>query len=90
MEELKTGRVLVDFYADWCGPCKMMKKHLEEFDSQVEDVKVVKVNVDEHADMAQAFGVRGIPTVFYMKDGEVINRRSGIMNLSQLIEFTQE
>ena len=90
MEELKTGRVLVDFYADWCGPCKMMAKHLEQFDSQVEEVKVVKVNVDQHPEMAQAFGVRGIPSLFYMKDGEVISRQSGVMSLSQLIEFTQE
>ena len=88
MEELKTGRVLVDFYATWCGPCKMLAKQIEQYEAEVDDVKVVKVNVDEHHEMAGAFGVRAIPTLIYMEKGEVINKTTGAQSLQQLKEFT--
>ena len=89
MEELKTGRVLVDFYATWCGPCKMLAKQIEQYEAEVDDVKVVKVNVDEHHEMAGAFGVRAVPTIFYMEDGEVIERAIGVKTVPQLKEFTK-
>jgi thioredoxin 1 len=89
MEEIKKGRVLVDFYATWCGPCKMLAKQLEQYEKEVEDVKVVKVNVDDNHEMSAAFGVRSIPTLVYMEDGEVIDRSAGAKNLEQLKEFTK-
>lgn len=89
MEEIKSGRVLVDFYATWCGPCKMMAKQLEKYESEVDAVKVVKVDVDQNHEMAAAFGVRSIPTIFYMEDGEVVDRTTGAKNLEQLKEFTK-
>jgi len=89
MQELKTGRVLVDFYATWCGPCKMLAKQIEQYEVEVDDVKVVKVNVDEHPEMASAFGVRSVPTIFYMEDGEVVERSTGVKTVPQLKEFTK-
>lgn len=89
MEEIKKGRVLVDFYATWCGPCKMLAKQLEQYEKEVEDVKVVKVNVDDNHEMSAAFGVRSIPTLVYMEDGEVVDRSAGVKNLEQLKEFTK-
>lgn len=89
MEELKTGRVLVDFYATWCGPCKMLSKQLEQYEAEVDEVKVVKVNIDENHEMAAAFGVRAVPTIFYMEDGEVVERSTGVKTVPQLKEFTK-
>ena len=56
------------------GPCKMLMKQLEKYELEVTNVKVIKVNVEEEHEMAQAFGVRGLPTLVYMEDGEVINK----------------
>lgn len=88
-EEIRKGRVLVDFYADWCGPCKMLSRELTQYENEVDEVKVVKVNVDENSEMAQAFGVRSIPAIFYLEDGEVIDKQVGTRTLKQLKEFTR-
>ncbi len=66
-EEVKEGLVIVDFYADWCGPCKMLGPIMEEI---ANDYKVVKVNVDEQEDLARKYGIMSIPTVMIFKDGE--------------------
>ena len=89
MEDIKNGRVLVDFYATWCGPCKVMAKQLEQFENEVDEVKVIKINIDEDYDLAQAFGIRSIPTIIYMEDGKQIDRAIGAKNLDQLKEFTK-
>lgn len=88
-EEIREGRVLVDFYAEWCGPCKMLARELAKFEQEVDEVKVVKVNVDENSEMASAFGVRSIPAIFYLEDGEVINKQVGTRTVKQLKEFTK-
>ena len=88
-QEIKTGRVLVDFYADWCGPCRMLSKQLEQYEAEVTDVKVVKVNIEEEQEMSRAFGVRSIPAIFYMEDGNVIDQTNGMKTLQQLKEFTK-
>lgn len=62
--------VLVDFYADWCGPCKMLAPVLEEVAGKVDGVKVVKVNVDDNQEIAQRFGIMSIPTLIGFKNGE--------------------
>ena len=87
--ELKTGRVLIDFYATWCGPCKLMEKQLERFEAETEGVKVFKVNVEEEEEMSKAFEVRSLPTLVYMEDGEVVNRTTGAKKLEELKEFTK-
>lgn len=88
-EQIKIGRVLVDFYADWCGPCKVLGRTLDKYQTEITDVKLVKVNVDEHQDLTAKYSVRSMPTLLYMEDGEIISRSSGTKTLEQLKEFTK-
>ena len=70
--------VLVDFWAEWCGPCKQIGPVLEELSSEMEGkVKIAKVDVDSNPNTAASMGVRGIPALFIFKDGEVISNRAG-------------
>jgi thioredoxin 1 len=75
--EIETGVVLVDFYADWCGPCKMIAPVLEQVSSELEDVKIVKVNVDTAPAVAQQYGVMSIPTLVLLKDGNKVAQTMG-------------
>jgi len=88
-EQLKTGRVLVDFYADWCMPCKQLGKVLEQYESETDQVKLIKINVDTDQETSTAFGVRSIPTLVYMENGEIIDRTVGNKSIQQLKEFTK-
>ena len=88
-EDLKSGRVLVDFYADWCGPCRMLSKQLEKYQEEITEVNVIKINVDTEPEMAQRFGVRSIPTLIYMEEGEVIDKTTGLKQINELKQFTK-
>lgn len=88
-EELKSGRVLIDFWATWCGPCKVLKPNVQKFGEESEDVKVFFCNVDKDSEMAQAFGVRSIPTLVYIEDGEVKGRKVGNVPPSVIKELTE-
>ncbi len=69
--------VLVDFYADWCGPCKMMAPVVEEISEEVTDTKVGKLNIDENIEIAQKYGVMSIPTFMVFKNGEITAKDLG-------------
>ena len=81
------GVVVVDFFADWCGPCKMLGPVLEELSNSRGEVKVVKINVDEEEDLARRFGVMSIPTLYLFKDGKQVDNRVGFMPLPELEEW---
>ena len=71
------GKIVVDFYADWCGPCKMLSPILEEVSEDYQDIKFVKINVDENEELAAEFGIMSIPAVFMLKDGNIVNKFLG-------------
>lgn len=72
--------VLIDFYADWCGPCKMLSPIVEEVSSKYEDVKFVKINIDSNQDIANDYMITSIPTLVYIKNGEEQNRVLGAVD----------
>ncbi|MBB34619.1 MAG: thioredoxin [Hirschia sp.] len=82
--------VVVDFWAEWCGPCKQIAPHLEELASEKDDLKVVKVNVDDNVMTASRFGVRGMPTLMIFKDGKVAATHLGAMSKSRIAEWVAE
>ena len=79
--------VLVDFYADWCGPCKMMGPVVEELAGEESNVKVCKINIDEEMAVAQKYGVMSIPTFISFKNGEVAGKQVGAVPKSKLQEL---
>ena len=89
---LKAGKpVLVDFWAEWCGPCKMIAPHLEELAAELgEQVQVVKVNIDDNPLTPTRYGVRGIPTLMLFKNGEVTATKVGALPKSKLVEWVRE
>ena len=81
--------VLIDFYADWCGPCKAYSPIVESVASENEDIKVVKINVDEAQDVAIKYQVMSIPTTVVIKNGQEVNRAVGMMSKSDLVEMVK-
>ena len=81
--------MLLDFYADWCGPCQMMMPEMEAFANENEDIKVCKLNVDESTDLAVTFGVMSIPTVILFDKGQEIKRFIGAKEKHQIAEFCE-
>ncbi len=75
--EIKEGVVLVDFFATWCGPCRMLIPVLDELDSSREDIKIIKVNVDQNIELAQQYNVHGVPYLVLFKDGQKVAETSG-------------
>ena len=82
--------VLIDFWATWCGPCKMISPFVEKIAEEREDIKVCKVNVDEQEELAIEFGIMSIPTLVIIKNGEVVGQTIGYRNFEELNAFIDE
>ena len=77
--------VLVDFYADWCGPCKMLAPVIETLATELEGkVKIGKLNVDDASETARQYGIMSIPTLLYFKNGEVVNKTVGVVSKAEI------
>ena len=79
--------VLVDFYADWCGPCRMLAPVIDEISAERSDIKVCKINVDNDSELAAAYGVMSIPSLFVFKNGEVSNHALGALPKNQILDL---
>ena len=79
--------VLIDFYADWCGPCKMLSPIIDEIAEENSEIKVVKVNVDDSQDLAMKYQVMSIPTLVVIKNGSEINRSVGLIDKAQILNL---
>ena len=90
-EQLKQSEkpVLIDFYADWCGPCRMVSPIVDEIAEEREDILVAKINVDNEPELAEAFGVISIPMLAVMKNGEVVKQSSGARPKAQILALLE-
>lgn len=77
-------KVLIDFYATWCGPCKVLSPTVEEIAKENDDIKVVKIDVDEEEELANKYGVISIPTLIVIENGEVINKSVGVISKEEI------
>jgi len=89
LETIKNNKkVLVDFYADWCGPCKKMLPVIDQLKTELSnDIEIIKVNIDENEDLAINFGVMSVPTFLFFKDGDEFERVSGVISKSDIISI---
>ena len=82
--------VLMDFWAGWCGPCRMLSPIVDEIAEEREDIKVVKVNVDEEPELAMQFQVMSIPSLFVLKDGKVVAQSLGVKPKAQVLALLEQ
>ena len=88
--EIKEGVVFVDFFATWCGPCKMLSPIVDEVSNEIKDVKFIKVDVDTSNDIASKYNIMSIPTLMIFKDGNLIAKQMGLLSKSALIDFISD
>ena len=86
-KEIKEGKVLVDCYADWCGPCKMLSPIVDELSEELTDVKFFKLNVDDNQELAQEYQIMSIPTLLIYEDGKLVNTSVGLKSKDELKEL---
>ena len=82
--------VLLDFYADWCGPCRMLAPVIDEIAEENDDILVGKVNVDEYSDLAISFGIVSIPTLIVMKNGEAVGKLIGVRPKEEILSLIKK
>lgn len=85
-EIVSSGVVILDFYANWCGPCKMLMPELSDLVKKI-DVNVYKINVDNNPDVARKYGIMTIPTLVLYKEGKIVNKHSGYRTSDDLVEW---
>ena len=83
------GIALLDFYADWCGPCRMLSPIVDQVAEEREDILVGKVNVDDEQELAQQFGVISIPTLVVLRDGKVVHQSSGVRPKEDVLKLLE-
>ena len=90
--ETKEGLVLVDFWATWCGPCRMQAPILEKLSQELseDELKILKIDVDENPETARAFGIMSIPTLLFKKDGQVVKQVAGVHTAAQIKAIVAE
>ena len=86
-ELINKDKVLVDFYADWCGPCKMIGPILEEIANENSDLEVVKVNVDNFENIARSYGIMSIPTLIVFEKGKEVNKSIGFVDKDSILNL---
>lgn len=91
-EEIRNSNedILIDFYADWCGPCQMLAPIIEQIHEEAAHTKVVKINIDEEPQLAAAFQVMSIPTLVYMQRGSIVGRTSGYRDKASILSWIGE
>ncbi len=88
--KISNGYVLVDFYATWCGPCRMMHPVLEELESERSSVEIMQVDVDESPNISKKYGVMSIPTLILFKNGNEVSKKVGFTSKEELIDWINE
>lgn len=88
-KEIQNGKVLIDFYASWCGPCRMLSPVIEELEEEgkLNNINVIKVDVDQLPELASKYNVFSIPNLFLLDNGKIINNQLGYQNKNQLLAF---
>lgn len=83
---IQEGHVLVDFYATWCGPCKMLESELEDICSKI---KIVKINVDENSNLCKKYGIMSVPTLIYFKTPEIYDKKTGFIPQENILNWIE-
>lgn len=86
-DELIKDKVVVDFFATWCGPCKMLGPVFEELSTEINDIKFIKVDIDEHEDLCRKYKVMSVPTLIVFDKGKEVKRNIGFISKDKLKEF---